>query len=532
MPLTRALGAVAGLLLLSWLTACGGNPPQIVDYFPERGAKDVSTAAPIRITFDHAVDKGSVESRLSLQPTTPTIVNWVSPKQLLLQHTTLMTNTTYDVVLEYGYQDLAGNAYALRHHWSFITELPPSLSSITPGDQESGVDPATFLTLDFSREMNASSLTGAITITPSAPFIVRPDPGDGRRAIIAPQSLLSPSTQYAITVSSAALDADGNQLDRDRTLSFTTGAARPLRHWIGFATRRLDGTLSGVWIVNETGLPRKLFADQAIDSFSWSPDGAKLLVQTGEQSWAALTPGADSVRLGFNGIWAAALSPSFGYVYLDSRGALHRWSADGIDDVIATGVSSATVAPGGQRVAYVRTLGNASTIWGYDVGLQASYQLAAEDVPITYAAWSPAANRIAYLRQDAGALTLRVRSLTGTAGTTTVISGDLGHPAWLPDSTHVVFSALLQSTTGPLRKAFLVSVVAPSPALTLTVALPSDSTLDISDPVPSPDGHQIAFLSGDQVWIMNADGTRPTRLTKFDTSAFPYSCEALMWTRA
>ncbi|MEA2656819.1 MAG: Bacterial Ig-like domain, partial [Chloroflexota bacterium] len=59
--------AIALVVLLS-ITACGGNPPQIVDYSPERGAKDVSTALPIRLTFDHDVDMQSVESRLHLVP--------------------------------------------------------------------------------------------------------------------------------------------------------------------------------------------------------------------------------------------------------------------------------------------------------------------------------------------------------------------------------------------------------------------------------------------------------------------------------
>jgi hypothetical protein len=54
----------------------------------------------------------------------------------------------------------------------------------------------------------------------------------------------------------------------------------------------------------------------------------------------------------------------------------------------------------------------------------------------------------------------------------------------------------------------------------------------VASPVPSPDGHQIAFLSGDQVWLMNADGTRPTPLTKQDAASFPYSCRALAWTRS
>jgi len=55
--------------------------------------------------------------------------------------------------------------------------------------------------------------------------------------------------------------------------------------------------------------------------------------------------------------------------------------------------------------------------------------------------------------------------------------------------------------------------------------------VDVSNPVPSPDGHQIAFISGDQVWLMNADGTRPTALTRFDPESFPYSCLMPAWSR-
>jgi Tol biopolymer transport system component len=69
--------------------------------------------------------------------------------------------------------------------------------------------------------------------------------------------------------------------------------------------------------------------------------------------------------------------------------------------------------------------------------------------------------------------------------------------------------------------------------LTAALALPSSSTaFDVADPVPSPDGHQIAFVSQDQVWMMNADGTRPTALTRFDPASFPYSCRTPAWTRS
>ncbi|HXN77745.1 MAG TPA: Ig-like domain-containing protein, partial [Candidatus Dormibacteraeota bacterium] len=53
----RLVAAAGGLTILLPLTACGGNPPQIVDYSPQRGAVEVSTAAPIKIAFDHAVDQ-------------------------------------------------------------------------------------------------------------------------------------------------------------------------------------------------------------------------------------------------------------------------------------------------------------------------------------------------------------------------------------------------------------------------------------------------------------------------------------------
>jgi Tol biopolymer transport system component len=68
--------------------------------------------------------------------------------------------------------------------------------------------------------------------------------------------------------------------------------------------------------------------------------------------------------------------------------------------------------------------------------------------------------------------------------------------------------------------------------LTAALAIPSTSPLEVADPVPSPDGHQFAFVSQDQVWIMNADGTRPTALTRFDAAAFPYSCRMPAWTRS
>jgi len=530
----RIASVVTFLALLLPLTACGSTPAQIVDYEPQRGALTVSTAAPIRITFDHAVDQDSVQSRFRLVPPIDGTVRWTSPRHLVFDHSTLKASTTYEVVLEPGYRDLAGNTYSLRHQWAFVTERPPSLNGSTPGNNDTGVDPATYFSLDFTRAMNPTSLRSALTFSPSVAFNVRADQTDGRRTIVAPAELLQPNTAYTITVNTNALDVNGNQLSRDHAVRFTTGPPRPLKHWLTFATDGAGGAPGGLWIVNETGFPRQLFNDSGVRAFSWSPAGDKLLIQGERQTWLEFVPGNSTVQLGFTGAWAAALGSGLGYVYLDDAGTLHRWS--GPDEVIATNVTQVAVAPNGLRVAYVHGGIGANEVWAYDVGLRARYQLALDTGPVSSVIWAPSGNRVAYLRGDSGLSSLRVRNLTGAGVTTTVASGDLGVPSWFPDSTHIVFAAGIQSPGGLAHKAYVVNVVAPPAVLSLASGLPLDPTIDVSSPVPSPDGHQLAFVNmnqtENQVWLMNADGTRPAALTRFAAESFPYSCRAPAWTKA
>ncbi len=523
--------AAAGLAaVLVPLTACGGEPAQIVDYAPQRGTVDVSTATPVRISFDHDVNRPSVESRLHLAPDTTGSVRWITGHDLVYDHATLRTNTTYEVILEAGYQDLAGNTYTLRHHWSFITEAPPSLSGSSPGAGERGIDPASYLSLSFTRTMSATSLQSAITLTPGVPFDVRPDPAEPLRVIVAPSQLLHPNTTYQVAVSAAALDVDGNPLSRLQTFSFSTGPPRPLHGWITFSTTTADGTSGGLWIVDPSAFPRALY-ESAAARFSWSPDGGSVLVQADDESWSDFTPGVGAQQLDFKGAWASPLAANMGYIYLDDSEQLHREAADGSDTVIASNVAEASVSPNGLRVLFIHGASDPKRIWGYDVGLRASYLVASDSGPVSAAAWAPSGNRIAYLRQDASTLALRVRNLGGNGSTATSTTGDLGAPAWLPDSTHILLAAGISTPEGEIRKAFVVNTVAAPSPLTASAGLPGDAAIDVDSPVPSPDGHQIAFLSGGQVWLMNADGTRPVALTKPDPETFPYSCRAVAWTR-
>ncbi len=512
------------------LSACGGNPAQIVDYSPLRGSIDVSTAAPIRIAFDHEVDQGSVAGRVHLIPDTTGKVTWLSGRELLYDHPTLHPGTTYQVVVDAGYRDIAGNVYTLRHHWSFVTELPPGLIGSTPANQDAGVDPAAYLTLDFTRQMDPVSLRSAVTFIPSTPFDVRLDPADGRRAIVAPSELLTPNTAYQLAVAVAATDVDGNQLDRDQSIAFSTGDARPLHHWIAFATDNPDQTPGALWMVNDSGFPRQLYGASPVHSFNWSPSGDRLLLEGDGDTWSVLTPGVGTAALTFQATWAGALAAGMGYVYIDEDGALHRLAADGKDETIAVDVAQAAVAPNGLKLAFISPA-SPDAISGYDVGVRAHYLLATDTAPVSDVAWAPSGNRIAYLRTDPQTLSLRVRNFSGPGSTTTVAAGDIAPPAWMPDSTSVVFAAAVAPGAAQ-HKALVVNVVAPPGSINPAAGLPSDQGIDVESPTPSPDGHQIAFLNAGQIWLMNADGTRPTPLTKLDAGSFPYSCLMPAWTRS
>ena len=530
------VSAVIALVAFGLVAACGTNPPQIVDYSPQRGTIDVATSIPIGISFDVDVDKSSVEGRLHTNPSSIGHIVWLNNRSLSYVHQPFTPSTEYEAILEPGYKATTGDVYQLRHHWQFTTEGPPAMSGSVPVPGEGGVDPAAYVVLNFTRDMDQSSIASATSIVPATAFSIRLDANDHRHVIVAPNSLLRPNSEYRVTVTTDALDIDGNHIDRAQTFNFTTGAARPLRHWIAFIADDGTGISSAVWIVDESRIPRQLFSDAPVVSFSWSPEGQRLMLHRVDGGWTVLQVGGGATELGFNARWAAALGPGLGYAYLDSSGTLRRLGLDGTDEEVARGVTEAAVAPGGDRIAFVVPTSLTGGIWGYDSGLHSSYHLTSDAGVLTNLAWAPAGNRIAYLLDDGAGSHLKVLTLGATSTRTTVASGDLGPPAWLPDSNHLVFSATVDTPAGTIHKAFLISTSSPPSALTLSLGLPAVNTVDVVNPVPSPDGHQIAFVNqaGDypELWLMNADGTDPAALTRFDTSEFPYASTSPAWTRA
>jgi hypothetical protein len=540
----------AALLLLfataaALLTGCG-TPPQVLEISPARGAVDVRSNEAIRIRFDRPMDHRSVADHFTVTPRVQGALTWTSDSELAFEHVPLAPSTQYQVVLDPGYRDAQGSGNAFRHSWTFRTEAAPTLADSSPGPGERGVDPASYISLTFSRAMDADTLGGAIDLVPAAPFAVHQDPGDPRHVVLAPQSLLQARASYQVTIGQQARDQDGNRLGAAATVSFSTGDVRPLRHWVSFiaesSAEPSTGTAGtagvGLWAVDDNRVPRQLIGG-SVGAFSWSADGTHLLLRNGDGTWSDQPLDGAAVKLPISGDWADFLAPSRGYAYLD-QGTLAILQPDGTHAPVATGVTEAAVAPGGERIAFVTRdpsgTERATEVDAYDTNLRTRYRLQAEPEQIDGLSWSSDSQSLAYRlgATDPAHREIRVRSLhDGTA--TTVATGNVSAPVWEADRQHVAFTAMVPVAGDIVSKAFRFAVGdGVRHVVSAAAGLPSGQGVDVYQLSPSPDGHQLAFVStagGRQgVWTMNVDGTGLTQLTDPDPNRFAYSVRDVAWT--
>lgn len=100
---------------------------------------------------------------------------------------------------------------------------PPNVISTSPADSAANVPLNAGISITLSKPMNRVATEGAITFSPSISMSFSWSNGD-RVILITPSSNLDESTRYTIMVGTAAMSADGINLESSYDFSFTTGS--------------------------------------------------------------------------------------------------------------------------------------------------------------------------------------------------------------------------------------------------------------------------------------------------------------------
>ena len=155
-------------------------------------------------------------------------------------------------------------------------------------------------------------------------------------------------------------------------------------------------------------------------------------------------------------------------------------------------------------------------------------------------AWSPLGNRLAFVSgRDSAGFDIYLMNTNGTSVTRlTTDSANSAQPAWSPDGTRIAFAT---DRNGPLGIGEIYAMdTTGGNQVNLTNSLANDLT-----PSWSPDGLHIAFMSNRDsatfaIWIMDASGANPQRVSPLirecgvpswtpDGVRLAFECDADIW---
>jgi hypothetical protein len=407
------------------LAACGPDGPAIQEVSPAKGEANVAGDAPLKITFNHDMDRPTVQSRLVLSPVIEGCdaascpLTW-SGRTLSITHPAhqLTPNTKYRVTLKPGYRDAAGHSEGLEHFWEFSTESAPAVAAVTPGDGSTGVPVDADIAVQLTRGAlvpPSSALTLVADADPvAAAYRVAIAPDDPRRLVLSPLGLLRPRTRYTLHVSGDVLDLHHNSLGTPRDYHFTTGALDMTRS-LAFLVRDAGGsTASRVAVlrppagVNAAAPSLRVIytSDRPITAFGWSPDAGRLYV-------------------------------------LHSGGTIEVAPLDGTAQDTAIAASEMSTNPAHEELAYLAAAGTLHLWRPAATGSPTDVALTQAGLVSGHLCWSGDGRRLAFAAADgSGGKLLRVLdretlSVTDVPGVTLPAGASL---AWSVDGTALAFT--------------------------------------------------------------------------------------------
>ena len=234
------LAAVAVLALALALGACSDddNPttppgdttaPEVLGTAPEPADVGVAVGDSVYILFSEAMDQDSAAGNVTMSAGTVTGSVWYSDRLLVVAHADWDPGIEVTVTVGTGLTDVAGNALAAAHAFSFWTETTDLLLLATsPADGAVGVNRDAPILLTFSQDVNEASLSSHVAITDQlvkTDYDYGVDRVDEGRYLLHPQLTLPANTTIYVVVNAGLAAQSGGATLQDQVIAdFTTGS--------------------------------------------------------------------------------------------------------------------------------------------------------------------------------------------------------------------------------------------------------------------------------------------------------------------
>ncbi len=302
----RCLPAIIGLLAITvLLAACGSDDPTtpppatdttaplIVATGPESGEIAVSVDDSVFVMFSEAMDPTTAAGNVSLSSGTITGSIWYTDRVLAIGHGDWATGTEVTVTVGTGLADVAGNALAAAHVFSFWTETADLLLlASTPADGATGVNRDASILLVFSQEVQMGSLTSHVTISDVVTKAVYPYAAqelESGRYLLNPDATLPASSTLYVTVDAGlAASGGGATLQSAVVIGFTTGVTVDTAPPTVVSTSPANGSTS---VSPDHGYFRLTFSEpidpDSLEPSNWNFELLLIMEQTGiSPSWS------------------------------------------------------------------------------------------------------------------------------------------------------------------------------------------------------------------------------------------------------
>lgn len=268
-----------------------------------------------------------------------------------------------------------------------------------------------------------------------------------------------------------------------------------------------------LWIMDANGdnsrpLGFKGSAEQALLAPDWSPTGRRLVVSYKEDVFVVSRDGTERRRLtrGRGEDWDPAWSPAGGWIAFTRNGFIHRIRTDGTDRELLARGSGADWSPSGRRIVFaVERPSGRRDIYTMKADGSDRRRLTTARADERTPSWSPGGGWIAFTRGRPGSVWV-VRPNGSRAHR---LLGNAGGPSWSPRGGSLAFSrsrSYLDVDGDEELAATIFTMRADGSAVTRLLTPEFDRSGEAS-----PDGRRIVYasvrpFSQSGVYVVDADG--------------------------